>query len=67
MRGRNATTAAGGGFSASFDLTRAPEDPVTGDPRPPEVPLAGEYKARAFIVAAPDVAQAESNEVIIIK
>ena len=66
-RARNATTAAGGGFSASFDLTRAPEDPVTGEPGDPEAPLPGEYKAKAYIVAAPDVAQAESNEVIIMK
>ena len=68
LRVMNTTTVASpaGRFYAVFDLTRAPsDDPVSGEPGPPETPLAGVYKTTAYIVNAAAVSQAESNEVII--
>ncbi len=68
LRVENVTTVAGGDFSVTFDLTHAPtEDPVEGKPGPEETPVTGEYKARAYIVNAAAVSEAESNEVIIHK
>jgi hypothetical protein len=68
VRVKDATTDAAGKFSASFDLTLAPtDDPLTGKPGPSEKPLTGKYTAKAYIVSAPDVIQAESNEVTIEK
>ena len=63
-----ASTNASGQFTARFDLTHAPSnDPIEGKPGEDEEPVPGEYKARAYIVSAPLVAQAESSEVIIRK
>jgi len=65
-RAVNAMTDGSGMFYASFDLRRAPTtDPIGGDPGPVETPPGGDYKVRAYIVRAPDLAQAESSEIVI--
>jgi hypothetical protein len=53
-----------GHFRAVFDLTRAPsEDPLGREPGEGERPISGDYRAQAFIINAPRVAEAESNVV----
>ena len=65
-RATNAMTDTAGQFLASFDLRYAPsDDPVEGKPGPAESPVAGDYYATAYIISAPDLAQAESQELLI--
>ncbi len=68
LRVQVATTDSEGAFGTIFDLTNAPtEDPISGQPGAAETPVAGDYKARALIHNATDVAQTESDEVMITK
>jgi len=57
-----------GSFHAIFDLTHAPsEDPLGREPGEEERPVSGDYRAQAFIINAPQVAEAESSVVILKK
>jgi M6 family metalloprotease-like protein len=61
-------TEAGGNFHAGFNLTQAPsEDPYGKKPGDTEAPLAGTYRAQAFIINASRVAECASGVVEIKK
>lgn len=66
---KRTTTDANGAFAASFDILEGPEwdtdEPSEGPPGV-DPSLAGEYKFKAFTLAAPEVASTESNEVVIV-
>lgn len=68
VRVRQVFTDAAGRFHAVLDLARAPsKDPLGREPGEEERPLSGSYRAQAFIINAPKVAEAESNVVLLKK